>query len=64
LPLRYVLTTTLLWSLHYLAKSKGHLRGWLQGWRKVFAIPGMQNREPVSPGTLHYLQKVEARLWY
>jgi GT2 family glycosyltransferase len=64
LPLRYVLTTTMMWSMYYLAKSKGHLRGWLRCWRKVFAIPGMQNREPVSTGTLHYLQKVEARLWY
>ncbi|HEY6900835.1 MAG TPA: glycosyltransferase, partial [Puia sp.] len=64
LPVRYFVTTALLWSVEYLVKSKGDLVGFLKGWGQVFKVPGMERRSPIGPAARAYLRKVKARLSY
>ncbi len=64
LPLAYFVSTAWMWSLEYLAKTKFDLKGWINGWMKVFAIPGNEQRKPLKKTTMDYLRKTEARLWY
>lgn len=64
LPVRYFITTGLLWSLEYLAKSKGDIRGFCKGWLQIFRIPRTEHRSPIGPSARSYLHKVKARLSY
>ena len=64
LPLRYFISTALMWSMEYLKQTRGDLRGWWAGWLAVAAIPGKQRRTPVGTSAMNYLRKVKARLWY
>jgi GT2 family glycosyltransferase len=64
LPLPYFYSTSFMWSIEYLKKTGLDLRGWIKGWQQVNSIPGSEKRTPVSDGTLRYLRKTEARLWY
>lgn len=62
LPLRFFLSTALLWSFEYLRRSGFDLRGWLRGWSRIVSIPGTQRRRPVSRDAMVYLRRVGARL--
>jgi GT2 family glycosyltransferase len=64
LPKRYFWSTAAMWSFEYLRKTGFHLQGFLQGWKKVLAIPGKENRTPVNKSTMAYLRAADARLWY
>lgn len=64
LPLRYFITTALLWSLEYGKKSGGHIGGFFKGWGQIARIPGSEKRTPVSKTAIAYLRRVKARLWY
>jgi GT2 family glycosyltransferase len=61
LPLRYFISTALIWSLWYLLKSKGDLGGYFKGWAAIFRMTRTEKRRPVG---LAYLKKVKARLAY
>lgn len=64
LPKTYFYTTALMWSFEYLSKTGFDIKGWLTGWKQVFDIPKKEQRRRLKESTLHYLRKVEARLWY
>ena len=64
LPVRYFVTTALMWSLEYVRRGRGHPGDYVRGWRDVLRIPFVERRRPISPDALAYLRKVDARLWY
>lgn len=64
LPMKYVLSTAILWSVQFLKKSPFHIGTYFSTWYKIFGIPYREQRKVVRQQTLDYLQKVEARLWY
>jgi GT2 family glycosyltransferase len=64
LPMVYFITTSVMWSLFYLKKTKFDLFGFVKNWCILFSIPKQYKRNPISNKALAYLNKVEARLWY
>ena len=64
LPKKYFYSTTIMWSLQYLKETGFNLNGFFDGWKKVFKISSSERRTPISQGTMDYLRKVKARLWY
>ena len=64
LPTKYFLSTTFMWSIEYLIKSKFDILGFCKGWNTVFTIIPKEKRNPLSSSTITYLKKLEARLWY
>jgi GT2 family glycosyltransferase len=64
LPKQYFYSTTLLWSLFFLAKTKFNFRLFFKAWQSIFALAKHRKRQVLSKKTLAYLKKVEARLWY
>jgi GT2 family glycosyltransferase len=64
LPRKYFLSTAFLWSLEYLKQTGWHLPGFFKGWAQVPKISRTEKRTPVNAGTLSYLDKTKARLWY
>lgn len=64
LPLRYAFTTTLMWSLEYIRRVKGHPADYFRAWRDVMTIPFTESRRPLRPESLAYLRSVGARLRY
>lgn len=64
LPLPYFFSTALLWSVEYIRKSRGHLRGFFKGWGQIAGIPGTERRTPIGKTAIAYLRRVQARLWY
>ena len=64
LPKKYFYSTAFMWSLQYLKMTGFNIGGFVDGWKKIFAIPSNEKRTPVSNSTLEYLRSVKARLWY
>ena len=64
LPLRYFVTTALMWSLEYLRRVRGHPASYVLAWRDILRIPFVERRRPIGPEALAYLRTVDARLWY
>ncbi|HET9747042.1 MAG TPA: glycosyltransferase family 2 protein [Chitinophagaceae bacterium] len=64
LPKKYFYSTTIMWSLQYLKETGFDLGGFINGWKKVFAISATEKSTPVNKKTMDYLRKVKARLWY
>lgn len=64
LPLKYFWSTTLLWSVEYLLKTKFDLSGWISSWGKVMQIRKNEKRNPIHADAMNYLRAVHARLWY
>jgi GT2 family glycosyltransferase len=64
LPEKYFYSTALMWSLQFLKNTGFNINGFFAGWQTVFSISSKEKRTPVSKGTLDYLKKVKARLWY
>lgn len=64
LPIPYFISTTLMWSLEYLTKSKFDLIGFFKGWSTIFSSIPKEKRSPLSVSKIAYLKELEARLWY
>jgi GT2 family glycosyltransferase len=64
LPLRYFFSTSFLWSLEYLKKSRWDLSGFYKGWAAVAGIPRTVPRKPIGRAAMDYLHRVRARLTY
>jgi GT2 family glycosyltransferase len=64
LPLRYFVTTAVMWSLEYVRRVRGHPGGYVRAWWNVLRIPFVERRRPIGPHALAYLRTVGARLWY
>lgn len=64
LPVFYFFTTVLMWSFEYIRKAGGHWGAYFQSWWAVLQIPFQEKRKRISRKALHYLQQVQARLWY
>lgn len=64
LPKKYYFSTAFMWSFEYLRKSSFDFIGFVKGWREVSSIPSAEKRKTIGPGTMAYLKKVDARLWY
>jgi GT2 family glycosyltransferase len=64
LPIKYFYSTTFMWSVEYLIKSKFDIIGFCKGWNAVFVKIPKEKRNPLSASTITYLKKLEARLWY
>lgn len=64
LPRRYAVTTTLMWSLEYIRRVRGHPADYFRAWRDVLKIPFTVSREPLHAQSFAYLRSVDARLHY
>ena len=64
LPLRYFVTTALMWSLEYVRCVRGHPGTYMRAWRDVLRIPFVERRKQIGAEALAYLRMVDARLWY
>lgn len=60
----YFCSTSIMWSFEFLRKTGFNLKGYFKGWKEIAGIPKKEQRTPLSPSTVNYLQKVKARLWY
>ena len=64
LPQKYFYSTALMWSLQYIRLSGFDLKGFINGWKEVSAIPKKEKKSSISKETLEYLRTLDARLWY
>jgi GT2 family glycosyltransferase len=64
LPKVYFYSTALLWSFQYLRITGFNLKHYFRGWKAIMAISRMEKRKKISPSTIAYLRKVDARLYY
>lgn len=64
LPVKYFYSTAIMWSIEYFRKVGFDLKGWLQGWKQIFAIPRNGKQTRLKKSTFQYLRDVNARLWY
>lgn len=64
LPIQYFYSTAIMWSAEYLRTVRFDVKGWWLGWKSIARIPRTEKRALLQPGTLAYLKKVGARLWY
>lgn len=64
LPSLYFASTAIMWSFQFLKETGFNLKGYFEGWKQIFSIPKNEKRYPLSASTIHYLEKVKARLWY
>ena len=64
LPLRYFLSTAVMWSLQYLKMSGFNVKGLFRGWSEIAKISSSEKRTPISKSARQYLRQTKARLWY
>ena len=64
LPFIYFISTSIMWSMEYLLKSKFDMIGWLKNWKAILQIPANEPKSTVDKKTLTYLKQVDARLSY
>jgi GT2 family glycosyltransferase len=64
LPIIYFVSTTLMWSIEYLVKSKFDILGFLKGWKTIFTTIPSEKRTTLNKEKINYLKQLEARLWY
>lgn len=64
LPKKYFYSTALMWSLQFLKQTHFDFKSWIKTFKSIFQIPKTENRKPITPEVMAYLQKVKARLWY
>lgn len=63
-PALYYHTTSLLWGIRYLIKTKGDFKGWWQTIKKIKNTIKETPREPINEAGLQYINRVDSRLWY
>jgi GT2 family glycosyltransferase len=61
---KYFLSTAVLWSIQYFIKSKGDIKGFINGWKKIRSLKTVLDRKPLSDTAYSYLKATDARLWY
>lgn len=64
LPKKYFYSTVIMWSFQYLKITRFNLAGFFQGWKQIIRIPKNEKRRPLAAGTINYIKKLKARLWY
>lgn len=64
LPLACYFSTSIMWSMFFLLKSRFNLIGFIKGWSAIITIPFNEKRNRISKPTLEYLVSVEARTLY
>lgn len=64
LPFIYFASTSLMWSIEYLLKSKFDIIGFLKGWKTICRIIPNEKRTLLNKEKINYLKQLEARLWY
>ncbi|MEN9448993.1 MAG: hypothetical protein RJA25_2283 [Bacteroidota bacterium] len=64
LPMLYVVTHFLMWSVFFLVKSKGDFTMYFKTVRKLFKRLKAAPRQVMNKDGMKYLHKVKARLWY
>lgn len=64
LPKKYFYSTAIMWSFQYLKITRFNIAGFFQGWKQIFRIPKNEKRTPLTAGTINYIKKLKARLWY
>lgn len=64
LPLKYFISTTILWSLNYLVQSKFDVAGFFKVYYDIFKNLRKEDKDALSKNSLFYLKTIEARLWY
>jgi GT2 family glycosyltransferase len=64
LPLRFAVTTSIMWSLEYIRRVRGHPADYFRAWLDVLTIPVREKRSPLGAEALEYLRSVDARLSY
>lgn len=64
LPISCFISTSFMWSLEYLTKSKFDLMGFFKGWNTIITQIPKEKRVPLSDSKIAYLKQLEARLWY
>ena len=64
LPSIYFITTSVMWSMEYLMKSKFDLLGFCKGWKNIITVIPHEKRQKLNSKTLDYLKQLDARLWY
>lgn len=64
LPIKYFISTSLMWSLQFLLKTNFNLKLFIQGWQKIMRIPKTETRNVIDKGTINYIHSVEGRMWY
>jgi GT2 family glycosyltransferase len=64
LPLRYFISTALMWSVEFVRKAGFRPVVIWQAFKEIARVCRTEKRRPVKTDTLEYLRKVDARLWY
>ncbi|PSK90653.1 glycosyltransferase family 2 protein [Taibaiella chishuiensis] len=64
LPKKYFYSTVAMWALQYLKKTGFDLGGFFGTLKKISGVPANNKRSAISGGSLDYLRKVKARLWF
>jgi len=64
LPTIYFITTSIMWSMEYLMKSKFDLLGFFKGWNNIITAIPHEKRQTLDSTTIDYLKQMDARLWY
>ena len=64
LPIKYFVSTAVMWSFQYLKKTSFNWKLFFGGWKKILSIPQEEQRHPIAQKTLEYIESVEGRLWY
>lgn len=64
LPTIYFITTSIMWSMEYLMKSKFDLLGFYKGWKNIITAMPHEKRQTLNSKTIDYLKQLDARLWY
>lgn len=63
-PKLYYYTTSFMWGLRYLVKTKGDMEGWVKNIKKLKNTISKTPREPINGNALAYIKRVGTRLWY
>lgn len=64
LPKKYFYSTAAMWSLQYLKKTGFDFGGFFKTIGKIKQVPRNNKRSAIGSGSLDYLRKVQARLWF
>lgn len=64
LPKHYFISTSIIWSIFFLYKTKFDIINFIKGWLLVINIPSSEKRLSIKKTTLKYIKSLKARLAY
>jgi len=64
LPIVYFLSTSIIWSIFFLYKTKFDFINFMKGWKMISNIHRSEKRYPIKKTTLNYIKSLKARLAY